>query len=78
MHTYIVIAKYLVLRLMGVPDAHLGFAHVLVSGNKHHMALVYQASENDPVVVLDNQHPDVKAARERSDLLAVYIFKNDG
>ena len=29
-------------------------------------------------MVLDNQHPDVKPASQRPDLLGVYIFRNDG
>lgn len=74
----IAIGKYLVLRLMGVPDDHLGFAHVITSKKEHHMVLLYKASDKEPALVLDNQVPDIKTAPERPDLLAVYIFRNDG
>lgn len=74
----IAIAKYLVLRLMGVPDEHLGFAHVITADKEHHMVLLYRASENESALVLDNKDPDIKTAQERPDLLAVYVFRNDG
>lgn len=74
----IAIAKYLVLRLMGVPDEHLGFSHVITSKKEHHMVLLYRDTENDLTMILDNQHQDVKSAKDRPDLLAVYIFQNDG
>ena len=74
----IAIAKYLVLRLMGVPDDQLGFAHVFNSNKEHHMVLIYKASEETEAMVLDNENPDVKPASERPDLIAVYIFRNDG
>ena len=74
----IAIAKYLVLLLLGVPDEHLGFAHVITSEKEHHMVLLYKASENQSALVLDNKDPDVKTAQERPDLIGVYIFRNDG
>lgn len=74
----IAIAKYLVLRLMGVPDDQLGFAHVFNSKKEQHMVLIYKASEETEAMVLDNENPDVKPASERPDLIAVYIFRNDG
>lgn len=74
----IAIAKYLVLLLLGVPDEHMGFAHVITSEKEHHMVLLYRASENDSVLILDNKDADVKAAKERPDLIGVYIFRNDG
>ena len=74
----IAIAKYLVLLLLGVPDEHMGFAHVITSEKEHHMVLLYRASENDRVLILDNKDPDVKTAQDRPDLIGVYIFTNDG
>ena len=74
----IAIAKYLVLRLMGVPDEHLGFSHVITSTKEHHMVLLYRDAEKDLTMILDNQHEDVKSAKDRPDLLAVYVFQNDG
>jgi len=72
----IAIAKYAVLQLMGVPAAHMGFAHVVTSQREHHMVMVYRASEKEDVMILDNQHPDVKSAKERADLIAVYVFQD--
>ena len=74
----IAIAKYAVLVMMGIPDDHMGFAHVVTTQNEHHMILVYQASEKEPAFILDNQNPDVKKAKERKDLIAVYVFQNNG
>jgi len=74
----IAIAKYLVLRLMGVDDNHLGFAHVITSKKEHHMVLLYADPEKDRTLILDNQHQDVKSAKDRPDLLGVYVFQNDG
>ncbi len=74
----IAIAKYAVLRLMAVPDEHLGFAHVVTKQGEHHMVLVYKSPDLDRALILDNQNPDVKPADERPDLIGVYIFQNDG
>jgi len=74
----IAIAKYLVLRLMGIPDDKLGFAYVQTSNKERHMVLLYKEAKNIPGLILDNQNPDVVSATKRRDLLAIYAFKNDG
>jgi predicted transglutaminase-like cysteine proteinase len=74
----IAIAKYLVLRLMGIPDDKLGFAYVQTSNNERHMILIYKESKKIPGLILDNQNPNVMRADKRRDLLAIYAFKNDG
>ena len=74
----IAIAKYVVLRLMGIPDDKLGFAYVQTSNKERHMVMIYKESPDIPAVILDNQHPDVVSAPKRRDLLAIYAFKNDG
>ena len=74
----IAIAKYVVLRLMGIPDKKLGFAYVVTSDNEKHMVLIYRDAPGKESYVLDNQHPDVMPATKRRDLLAVYVFQNDG
>jgi predicted transglutaminase-like cysteine proteinase len=74
----IAIAKYVVLRLMGVPDDKLGFAYVQTSNKERHMVMIYKEGPNTPALILDNQHPDVVSAPKRRDLLAIYAFKNDG
>lgn len=74
----IAIAKYAMLRLMGIPDHALGFAYVETSDKERHMVLVFKENDDSPVYVLDNQVPDVLPGPERRDLLAIYIFQNDG
>jgi len=73
----IAIAKYVVLRLMGVPDDKLGFAYVQTLDKERHMVLFYKESPNIPSVILDNQHPDVVSSEKRRDLIAIYAFQND-
>jgi len=74
----IAIAKYLLLRLMGIDDKNLGFAHVITSKKEHHMVLLYADPEKDHTLILDNQYKGVKNSKDRPDLLGVYVFQNDG
>lgn len=71
----IAIAKYTMLRLMGVPQNHMGFAHVLTSKGEHHMVLLFKNDKMDHSLILDNQIPAIKSAKERPDLIAVYAFQ---
>lgn len=73
----IAIAKYAVLRTMGIADDQLAFAHVLTSTNENHMVLIYKQSADKEAVILDNQHKDVMPASKRPDLTAIYAFTND-
>ena len=72
------IGKYAMLRLMGIPDDALGFAYVETREKERHMVLVFKENENSPLYVLDNQNPNVLTGPERKDLLAIYVFQNDG
>lgn len=74
----IAIGKYAMLRLMGISDDALGFAYVETREKERHMVLVFKENENSPLYVLDNQNPDVLPGTERRDLLAIYVFQNDG
>jgi predicted transglutaminase-like cysteine proteinase len=74
----IAIAKYAMLRLMGIPDKALGYAYVETREKERHMVLVFKEKDDSPLYVLDNQNPDVLTGQERRDLLAIYIFQNDG
>jgi len=74
----IAIAKYVVLRAMGVPDSTLFFAHVKTAKGESHMVLVNFDEQRDAYFVLDNMHPDVLPGYERRDLTAIYLFQNDG
>ena len=72
------IGKYAMLRLMGIPDDSLGFAYVETREKERHMVLVFKENADSPLYVLDNQNPDVLQGTERRDLLAIYVFQNDG
>jgi len=74
----IAIGKYAMLRLMGIPDDALGFAYVETRDKERHMVLVFKENDGSPVYVLDNQNPNVVPGPQRKDLLAIYIFQNDG
>ena len=74
----IAIVKYVILRMMGVPDDKLGFAYVQTSDKERHMVMIYKEAKDISAMILDNQHPDVVSAKKRRDLLAIYAFKNDG
>lgn len=72
------IAKYGILRMMGIADNNLGFAYVRNRDNMRHMVLLYMDATGADYLVLDSQHPDVLPAAERKDILGIYLFKNDG
>ena len=74
----IAIGKYAMLRLMGIPDDALGFAYVETRDKERHMVLLYKENDTSPAYVLDNQVPEVLTGPERRDLLAIYVFQNDG
>jgi len=74
----IAIAKYAMLRLLGIPDDALGFAYVETREKERHMVLIFRENDTSPVYVLDNQVPEVLTGPERRDLTAIYIFQNDG
>jgi predicted transglutaminase-like cysteine proteinase len=72
------IGKYAMLRLMGILDDSLGFAYVETRKKERHMVLVFKENDDSPLYVLDKQNPDVLPGPERQDLLAIYVFQNDG
>ena len=74
----IAIAKYTVLRLLGIADDKLGFVYVVTSNREYHMALAYKESPNKDSLILDNLHQEIVPSAMRKDLVAVYAFKNDG
>jgi predicted transglutaminase-like cysteine proteinase len=74
----IAIAKYAMLRMMGIPDEALGFAYVVTQKKERHMVLVFKKNDTSPLYVLDNQVPELLTGPERHDLTAIYIFQNDG
>ena len=80
----IAIAKWIMLRHLGVPADHLRLAHVKIrSTGEDHMVLAYVENIDVPreqrtALILDNLDTEVSPATERMDLLAVYATDADG
>ncbi len=80
----IAIAKYVVLRNLGISADHLALAYVKIKKTgEDHMVLLFirdpsATLEEIEVYVLDNYVEEVKLGRERTDLLAVYAFDAQG
>ncbi|MBT8439296.1 MAG: transglutaminase-like cysteine peptidase, partial [Gammaproteobacteria bacterium] len=67
-----VVAKYFVLRSLGVEDQHLYLTYVkAVKENRAHMVLSYFATPESTPLILDNYNPRVLPADKRRDLLPV-------
>lgn len=72
------IAKYFLLKELGVPVARLRMTYVkAVKLNQAHMVLAYYASPLAEPLVLDNLDPEVRPAGERGDLVPVYSFNDE-
>lgn len=70
-----VVAKYFVLRSLGVSDKHLYLTYVkALKENRAHMVLSYFKSPNSTPLILDNYNPRILPADQRRDLLPVYSF----
>ena len=74
----IAIAKYGILRMMGIPDRKLGFVYVRSAFNKRHMVLLYMDSPDTDALILDSQHPEVLPSEKRRDIIGIYMFQNGG
>lgn len=73
-----VIAKYVALRAVGVPEGKLFLTYVKAKQLKvAHMVLTYFPNPNEPPLVLDNYNPKILPATQRTDLLPVYSFNAD-
>jgi predicted transglutaminase-like cysteine proteinase len=72
------IAKYFLLKELGVPVARLRLTYVkAVRLNQAHMVLAYYARPGAEPLVLDNLEDTVRPASERSDLTPVYSFNDE-
>jgi len=89
----IAIAKWITLNHLGIPNKNLRLAYVkIIKTNESHMVLLYIENPDDALAkqrvrVLDNYTDGVKMARDRRDLLAVFVtdakgnvilYKDDG
>jgi predicted transglutaminase-like cysteine proteinase len=72
------IAKYFMLKELGVPIARLRLTYVKsVKLNQAHMVLAYYARPDAEPLVLDNLEDRVRPASQRTDLIPVYSFNDE-
>lgn len=78
------IAKWVLLNHLGVPSSALRLAYVKIKKTgESHMVLLYvenpqDAPEKQRTVVLDNYTEEIKPAKERTDLLGVFVTDANG
>jgi predicted transglutaminase-like cysteine proteinase len=72
------IAKYFLLKELGVPIARLRLTYVKsLRLNQAHMVLAYYAHPDADPLVLDNLEDTVRPASQRRDLVPVYSFNDE-
>jgi predicted transglutaminase-like cysteine proteinase len=72
------IAKYFLLKELGVPIARLRMTYVkAIKLNQAHMVLAYYARPDAEPLVLDNLEETVRPASQRTDLVPVYSFNDE-
>ena len=72
------IAKYFLLKELGVPIARLRMTYVKsLKLNQAHMVLAYYARPDAEPLVLDNLEDSVRPASQRTDLVPVYSFNDE-
>jgi predicted transglutaminase-like cysteine proteinase len=72
------IAKYFLLKELGVPAARLRMTYVKsLKLNQAHMVLAYYARPDAEPLVLDNLEDSVRPASQRVDLVPVYSFNDE-
>lgn len=79
------IAKYMTLRLLGIPNERLRLIYVRAqmgatgSGvSQAHMVLGYFPKTSAEPLILDNLVPEIRPASRRADLFPVFSFNSDG
>lgn len=79
------IAKYMTLRLLGIPNERLRLIYVRAqmggagSGmSQAHMVLGYFPKASAEPLILDNLVPEIRPASRRTDLFPVFSFNSDG
>ncbi|HYD57677.1 MAG TPA: transglutaminase-like cysteine peptidase [Burkholderiales bacterium] len=72
------IAKYFLLKELGVPNARLRMTYVkAVRLNQAHMVVAYYPRPDAEPLVLDNLEDAVRPASQRTDLIPVYSFNDE-
>lgn len=73
------IAKYVMLRMMGVPERNLYLGYgKLITRNEAHMVLVWVSDTRTENAVLDNYVQEVLPGNQRTDLQAIYLTDVNG
>lgn len=75
------IAKYITLRLLGVPNERLRLIYVNAQyqgSSQAHMVLGYYPTPNAIPQILDNINPNIVPATQRTDLRPVFSFNDRG
>lgn len=76
------IAKYITLQMLGLGNERLRLIYVRAkSGSRAsfaHMVLGYYAQPSDEPLILDNLISSIRPAAQRTDLVPVFSFNNDG
>jgi predicted transglutaminase-like cysteine proteinase len=73
------IGKYVMLRMMGVPQKNLYLAYVKVKATgESHMVLLWLDDNRKNGLVLDNFVKEIKPAKQRADLAGVFLFSAKG
>jgi predicted transglutaminase-like cysteine proteinase len=80
-----VIAKYVTLKLLGIPSEKLRLTYVKarIGGPQStvvqaHMVLSYYPAPGDEPLVLDNLISDIRPASRRADLITIFGFNAEG
>lgn len=74
-----VIAKYITLKALGVPESKLYLTYVKALRLKQaHMVLTYFKTPKSIPLVLDNINGKILPATQRADLIPIYSFNGDG
>lgn len=72
------IAKYFLLKELGVPNARLRMTYVKATRlNQAHMVVAYYPRPDAEPLVLDNLEDTVRPASQRTDLVPVYSFNDE-
>ncbi len=82
----IAIAKFVMLRHLGIPAAHLRLAYVKIKKTgENHMVLAYvdridlpREQRGEGTWILDNIDQKIKKAADRTDLIAIYATDGEG
>lgn len=81
----VAIAKYISLRMAGIPDSNLRLMYVKAKTNQgtvylaeSHIVLAYYDYKDSEPYILDSLIPEIKSSSKRLDLKLIYSFNKEG